>query len=41
MLGLNHLFQTASTGNPSEYGQIEETFSPKALDKISSWLKSL
>ncbi|WP_313502028.1 alpha/beta hydrolase family protein [Kaistella carnis] len=39
--GLNHLFQTAKTGNPSEYGQIEETFSPKVLDKISSWIIAL
>lgn len=39
--GLNHLFQTAKTGNPSEYGQIEETFSPKVLDKISTWILSL
>lgn len=39
--GLNHLFQTAKTGNPSEYGQIEETFSPKVLDKISSWVLGL
>ena len=39
--GLNHLFQTATTGNPSEYGQIEETFSPKVLDKISSWILQL
>ena len=39
--GLNHLFQTAKTGNPSEYGQITETFSPTVLDKISSWILSL
>ena len=39
--GLNHLFQTAKTGNPSEYRQIEETFSPKVLDKVSSWILSL
>ena len=39
--GLNHLFQTAKTGNPSEYGQIEETFSPNVLDKISSWILQL
>ncbi|QOW10757.1 alpha/beta hydrolase [Kaistella flava (ex Peng et al. 2021)] len=39
--GLNHLFQTAKTGNPAEYGQIEETFSPKVLDKISSWILGL
>ena len=36
--GLNHLFQTAKTGSPSEYGQIEETISPVALDKIASWI---
>jgi uncharacterized protein len=37
--GLNHLFQTATTGSPSEYGTIEETFSPKALDAIEGWLR--
>jgi fermentation-respiration switch protein FrsA (DUF1100 family) len=36
--GLNHLFQTANTGSPTEYGQIEETISPIALNKISSWI---
>jgi pimeloyl-ACP methyl ester carboxylesterase len=36
--GLNHLFQTAKTGNVSEYGQIEETISPVALQKISDWI---
>jgi uncharacterized protein len=36
--GLNHLFQTAATGAPSEYGQIEETFSPVALERISGWI---
>ena len=36
--GLNHLFQTAKTGSPSEYGQIEETISPLALDKIATWI---
>jgi fermentation-respiration switch protein FrsA (DUF1100 family) len=36
--GLNHLFQDAKTGSPSEYGQIEETMSPVALDKIASWI---
>lgn len=35
---LNHLFQTAETGNVQEYGEIEETFSPQALDLISSWI---
>jgi fermentation-respiration switch protein FrsA (DUF1100 family) len=37
--GLNHLFQTAKTGSPSEYAQIEETMSPVALEKISTWIK--
>lgn len=36
--GLNHLFQTAKTGSVSEYSQIEETFSPKALQLITEWL---
>jgi len=36
--GLNHLFQTAKTGSPAEYAQIEETMSPVTLEKISSWI---
>jgi pimeloyl-ACP methyl ester carboxylesterase len=36
--GLNHLFQTAKTGSPNEYLQIEETISPVVLDKISTWI---
>jgi fermentation-respiration switch protein FrsA (DUF1100 family) len=36
--GLNHLFQTAKTGAPAEYAEIEETMSPVALDKIASWI---
>jgi pimeloyl-ACP methyl ester carboxylesterase len=36
--GLNHLFQTATTGAPGEYVQIEETISPVALDKMASWI---
>lgn len=36
--GLNHLFQTADTGSPSEYGRIEETFNPGAIDVIVDWL---
>ena len=35
---LNHLFQTSKTGLPSEYRLIEETFSPVALEIISSWI---
>jgi fermentation-respiration switch protein FrsA (DUF1100 family) len=36
--GLNHLFQTAKTGSPLEYAQIEETMSPVALEKIATWI---
>lgn len=36
--GLNHLFQTANTGAPSEYAQIDETIAPVALDKIATWI---
>ncbi len=36
--GLNHLFQKAKTGNPSEYATIEETFNPKALNEIGEWI---
>jgi len=36
--GLNHLFQTAKTGSPAEYAQIEETMSPVALDKMATWI---
>jgi hypothetical protein len=36
--GLNHLFQTARTGAPSEYAEIEETISPMALEKIAGWI---
>ena len=37
--GLNHLFQTAKTGNITEYAQSEETISPRALDTIAAWLR--
>lgn len=37
--GLNHLFQESSTGNPAEYGSIEQTFSPAALERIAGWLQ--
>jgi len=36
--GLNHLFQDAKTGAPGEYGQIEETLSPAAMDLITDWI---
>ena len=36
--GLNHLFQTAETGLPSEYRTVEETMSPRVLDLIRDWI---
>lgn len=36
--GLNHLFQTAKTGSPSEYASITETMSPVALEAVSGWI---
>jgi hypothetical protein len=40
MPGLNHLFQTARTGAPVEYGIIEETMAPAVLEKIARWIAS-
>jgi uncharacterized protein len=36
--GLNHLFQTAKTGLPTEYASIEETIAPAVLELIASWI---
>jgi hypothetical protein len=38
--GLNHLLQTARTGLPAEYAQIEETMAPAALDAITAWIQA-
>jgi uncharacterized protein len=35
---LNHLFQTSKTGSPSEYGAIEETIAPVALETMGDWI---
>jgi pimeloyl-ACP methyl ester carboxylesterase len=35
---LNHLFQTSQTGSPKEYGKIDETIAPIALDTVSDWI---
>jgi uncharacterized protein len=35
---LNHLFQHAYTGSPTEYAAIDETFSPDALQMIGEWV---
>ncbi len=36
--GLNHLFQTAESGAPHEYEALTETFSPRALQLIATWV---
>ncbi len=38
---LNHLFQESDTGMPSEYGEIEETFSPGVLKIMTDWILGL
>jgi pimeloyl-ACP methyl ester carboxylesterase len=37
--GLNHLFQTCVKCSPSEYNDLEESFSQKALEIMGSWLQ--
>lgn len=39
LAGLNHLFQEAATGTPSEYGTIEQTFAPAAMEVVLNWIK--
>jgi len=36
--GHNHLFQHCETGQVSEYGKIEETFSPEVLEALTAWI---
>jgi hypothetical protein len=36
--GLNHLFQTAQSGHPREYGKIEETIAPAVLQLVGDWI---
>jgi len=38
--GLNHLFQHAETGLPSEYGAIGETMAPEVLRIVSEWISA-
>jgi pimeloyl-ACP methyl ester carboxylesterase len=39
--GLNHLFQECKTCMVNEYGQLDETFSPKILELMTTWMKKL
>jgi pimeloyl-ACP methyl ester carboxylesterase len=41
MPGLNHMFQTAQTGDESEYVKIEETLSPAAMQTVADWILQL
>jgi len=41
MPGLNHLFQTCTTGDETEYSKIEETMSPAVMDLIDKWIMGL
>jgi fermentation-respiration switch protein FrsA (DUF1100 family) len=38
LAGLNHLFQHCKTCTFQEYGELEETFSPEALQIMGDWL---
>src|SRR5690606_1804683 len=38
--GLNHLFQPANTGAPSEYGVIEQTIAVEVLTRMTTWLQA-
>lgn len=39
--GINHMMQESESGAVSEYGEIEQTISPKVLDAIDTWLKKI
>jgi uncharacterized protein len=39
--GLNHFFQTSETGSKTEYGIIEETISPDAMQLIARWIQEV
>ncbi len=36
--GLNHLFQSADSGQVAEYGRIEQTIAPVALKTVGDWI---
>ena len=39
--GLNHLFQTCTTGLPDEYDNIAETMSPIVLKDMAEWIETI
>jgi pimeloyl-ACP methyl ester carboxylesterase len=36
----NHLFQSAKTGSPSEYGSLDAAFTPEFLPTLVDWVKA-
>lgn len=38
--GLNHLFQPAVNGSPSEYAGIDETMSPEVMELVAEWINA-
>lgn len=40
-VGMNHLFQKATTGQLAEYADIEETINPQVMHDIAAWIKGL
>lgn len=38
--GLNHLLEPCTTGTVAEYGRIEETMAPAALEVVAKWVKA-
>ncbi len=39
--GLNHLFQHCKDCTVNEYGSLEETFAPEALQRMAGWLQQV
>jgi pimeloyl-ACP methyl ester carboxylesterase len=37
--GLNHMFQTATSGTLADYAETAETFAPAALETVSTWIR--
>ncbi len=39
--GVNHMFQTCTTGDETEYAKIEETMSPVVMNLVKNWILNL
>jgi hypothetical protein len=39
--GLNHFLQTARTGAVSEYGDIDQTLAPEAIETVREWVSAV